>query len=252
MFETALTYLTDGDDGAETILVGGVLTLLSWLLIPAVFVVGYLQRVLARTNAGDPAPSFADWGDLFRTGLRAIAVTLAYVALPVVLTTAVLASLLIFSSETITEVESSSVTDPATVADPAAAAEPGGLGVLVVLGGLFLALVTWLAAWYVLPAALARLAVEGRFGAAFELRKLASVVADGSYATGWLLALVVLAVAGAIVGGLASVPIVGWALAPFAVFYANVVAFALYGMGYRDATQTGRRESVDNESQVSA
>jgi hypothetical protein len=70
--------------------------------------------------------------------------------------------------------------------------------------------------------------------------------------TGWLLALVVLVIGGALVGALASVPIVGWALAPFAVFYANVIAFALYGMGYRDATRTGRRDSVDGDSQVSA
>jgi hypothetical protein len=40
---------------------------------------------------------------------------------------------------------------------------------------------------------------------------------------------VVHAVGGGLVGGLASIPIVGWALIPFAAFYLNVVAFALYG-----------------------
>lgn len=246
MFETAITYLTDGDDGAKTILVGGLLTLFSWLLLPAVFVAGYLQRVLVRTNAGESAPSFDDWSDLFAEGLKAIAVTLAYLVVPLVLLAGVLGSVLVASFET------TSVTGPGTVTDPTAAAESTGLGVLVVLGLLALAGIASLVAWYVLPAALARLAVEGRLGAAFELRKIAAVVTDGSYATGWLVALVVLVVGGALVGGLASIPILGWALVPFVGFYLNVVAFALYGQAYRDATRTGRRRSVEGDRQVSA
>jgi hypothetical protein len=57
-------------------------------------------------------------------------------------------------------------------------------------------------------------------------------------------------VGGALVGGLASVPVVGWALIPFASFYVNVVAFALYGQAYRDATRTGRRETVGGNEQI--
>jgi hypothetical protein len=250
MFETALRYLVDSDDRAETILLGGVLTLLSWLLIPAVFVVGYFQRVLARTNAGDPAPSFDDWGDLFGDGLKAIGVALAYFAVPAIFLTTVLMSLLAFSVET-TVSESSPVTDPGVVADTATSAGPDLLSVVIVLGGLALSGITALAAWYVLPAALARVAVEDRFGAAFEFRELAGVLTSGSYATGWLLALVVIVVDGAVISGLASIPFLGWALIPFAVFYLNVVTFALYGQGYRDATGTGRREPVDSDQQTS-
>lgn len=247
-FETALTSLTDGDDGVKTILVGGALALFSWLLIPAVFVAGYGQRVLARTEAGEPAHSFDGWGDLFAEGLKAVAVPAAYLAVPAVFMGAVLASLLIFSVET-TVVDSSTVTDPTTVAESVTNASPDLLTVLVG-GGLALSAVTSLVAWDVLPAALARLAVDGRLDVAFELRKIASVVTDGGYATGWLLALVGLVIGGALVGGLASVPIVGWALAPFAMFYANVVAFVLYRMVYRDSTGTGRPDSVDGDSGV--
>lgn len=249
MFETALRYLVESDDRAETILLGGLLTLLSWLLIPAVFVAGYLQRVLARTNAGDPAPSFDDWGGLFWDGLKAIGVALAYFAVPIVFLTAVLASLLVFSVET-TVVEES-VTDPGAVAEPVTSVGPDPLSVVIVFGGLALAGITTLLAWYALPAALARLAVEDRFGAAFEFRKLRSVLTSGSYATGWLLALVVLIVDGAVVSGLASIPFFGWALIPFAVFYLNVVTFALYGQGYGEATGTRRREPVDSDQQTS-
>lgn len=252
MFETALRYLVDSDDRAETILLGGVLTLFSWLLIPVVFVVGYLQRVLARTNAGDPAPSFDNWGDLFGDGLKAIGVALAYFAVPAIFLTAVLVSLLAVSVETtVVESDSGIPTDPGVVAEPVTNVGPDLLSVVILLGGLAVAGITALAAWYVLPAALARVAVEDRFGAAFEFRKLAGVLASGSYATGWLLALVVIVVDGAVVSGLASIPFFGWALIPFAVFYLNVVTFALYGQGYRDATGAGRREPVDSDQQTS-
>ncbi|MFC4448111.1 DUF4013 domain-containing protein [Halorussus aquaticus] len=247
MFETALRYPVDGDDRIETIVIGGLLTLFSWLLIPAVFVAGYLQRVLARTTADDPVPSFDEWGDLFGEGLKAVAVTLAYFAIPAVLLAAVLASLLVFSVETTTVVETGT-----TAAEPAGPDGANNLGVVVVLAGFALAVVASLAASYALPAALARLAAEGRLGAAFEFRRLAGVLTDRSYAIGWLVAFVVLAVGGALVGGLASIPFVGWALVPFASFYLNVVAFALYGQGYRDATRTDRREPADGDRRTSA
>jgi len=250
MFETAIRYLAEGD-GVETILIGGLLTLLAWLLLPAVLVAGYFQRVFAATNAGEPAPSFGDWGDLFGEGSRAIAVALAYLAVPIVLLGAVLASLLVFSVETTTVVDSGVPADPGTVVEPAASAGPGLLTVAVVFGGLALAGVTGLLAWYVLPAALARLAVDGRLVAAFEFRELAGIVSTGPYATGWLLALVVLVVDGAVVGALASIPIVGWGVAPFAVFYLNAVAVALYGQGYRDATRREGR-TADGERPTAA
>ncbi|WP_135807041.1 DUF4013 domain-containing protein [Halorussus marinus] len=250
MFETALTYLVESDDGVETTLTGSILTLLAWLLIPAIVVAGYFQRALAATNAGEPAPSFGDWGGLFGEGLRAIGVVVAYAALPVVLLGAVLASLLAFTVETTVVTDAGVATDPRAVVEPVASADPGLLGVAVVFGGLALAGVTGLVAWYVLPAALARLAVEGRFGAAFELRELASVVATAPYATGWLLALAVLVVDGAVVGALASIPFLGWALAPFAIFYFTAVAVSLYGQGYREATRAGGREAAGDRRTV--
>jgi hypothetical protein len=62
----------------------------------------------------------------------------------------------------------------------------------------------------------------------------------------------VLAVDGAVVGALASIPIVGWAVAPFAVFYRNVAAVALYGQGYRDATRRDGPETADGERRTAA
>jgi hypothetical protein len=52
--------------------------------------------------------------------------------------------------------------------------------VILVFGGLALAGITFLLAWYAPPAALARLAVEDRLGAAFEVRDLGSVLTSRS------------------------------------------------------------------------
>lgn len=59
-------------------------------------------------------------------------------------------------------------------------------------------------------------------------------------------------VGGALVSGLASIPVLGWAMIPFAAFYVNVVAFALYGRAYRDATRNHRRETADSGRRTSA
>ncbi|WP_158056251.1 DUF4013 domain-containing protein [Halorussus halophilus] len=243
MFEDALTYLKDSDDAVETVLIGGILSLLGFLLIPVVFVAGYFQRVLRRTSEGDPAPSFDDWEDLFVEGLKAIVVGFAYVLIP-----AILAVLLVGSTVLFTVSTAEVVSDPMTTA-PTATDGIGFLGLLALLGAVFVTFAAAIAAWYVVPAALARLAVEGRLGAAFELSKLVPVLRSGSYATGWLVAFVVLVVGGALVSGLASIPFFGWALVPFVAFYVNVVAYALYGRAYGDATHTERREGTLDEEQ---
>lgn len=219
MFQNAIDAVTDGDDAAKTLLVGGVLTLLGFLLVPVVPVAGYLLSVLDRTREGETVPEFDDWGRLFADGLKAIAVTLVYALVP-----AVLAVSLFLGG--------------------AAALVSGrdATGAVALLAGVAVATVTSLAIWYVLPAALARLAAENRVGAAFEFGALAPVLRSGEYATGWLAALVILLVGGAVVGALAAVPVFGWLAAPFVAFPVNVVAFAVYGRAYGDAVALDRRD----------
>jgi len=53
----SITYLRNSDEVVKTVLIGGVLSTLSFLLIPAFIVSGYLVRVLQRTmNGNDEAP----------------------------------------------------------------------------------------------------------------------------------------------------------------------------------------------------
>lgn len=83
MLSEALEYPRARDDWFKSILIGGVLSLFSWLLVPAILVVGCIVRVLRSTMAGEETPSvFDDWGDLLRDGLRATIIGLAYGLIP--------------------------------------------------------------------------------------------------------------------------------------------------------------------------
>ena len=222
MFEDSLTYLRDGDDAVRTILVGGLLSVLGFLIVPAVLVQGYVLRVLGRVADGDTdPPAFDDWGALAVDGVKALVVAAVYAVVPVVLAVAF-------------------VGGGVAVADSAPL-----VGALAALVGAAIVLVTAAAALYVAPAALVRLARSGRVGAAFEFDALRPVLARREYATGWLMALGVLLAAGLLGSALAAVPVVGWLAAVFVGFYAQVTAAYLYATSYAEASDRGLRTEPD-------
>ncbi|MDI9623365.1 MAG: DUF4013 domain-containing protein [Methanothermobacter sp.] len=64
----------------------GALTILSFLIIPLFFVVGYWLRVLKATIAGfDELPDFDEWGEMFVDGLKVLIVGIAYMIIPAIL-----------------------------------------------------------------------------------------------------------------------------------------------------------------------
>ena len=228
MFEAALTYLKDSEDATRTIIIGGLLGLFGFLLVPVLPMLGYLVRVLDRTAEGETeAPTFDDWESLFVDGLKALAIGIAYLLVP-------LAILLAF-------VAIGAITTGATNLE--------ALGAVLILAGLALTLVTGLAIWFVLPAAITRFAREGTMGAAFEFRALEPVLRSGTYARGWLYGFVIMFVGGLIVGGLAAIPILGWIAAPFLAFYVQVSAYYAYGRAYGETLEVdlGDGHAVDGE-----
>ena len=83
MIAASLSYLRDSDDAIKTTAIGGVLLLLSPLLIPVFIVLGYVMRVLRRTADGhDEPPVFDEWGDLLIDGLKAFLIMFVYSVLP--------------------------------------------------------------------------------------------------------------------------------------------------------------------------
>ncbi|GAA0716026.1 hypothetical protein J2744_001825 [Halorubrum trapanicum] len=251
MLTAAATSLKRTDDAAGVVLVGGLVTLLAWILTPLwlggvlfvspAFVVaapvalapwlvarGYFVRVIRNAiQTGDAAgtPSLVAWGELVRDGLKSALLSVALLA--------PLAGGLAVGGGVVAALVAGPV-DPASVA---AAAESslgpaGPAAVAAVAAGVVVALVVayLLAFAYLRPAALAAFAASGRLRDGLNPRTVAGVAATGSYATGWTLAVGALAVGYAVAAPMTPL-VVGVALA----FAVRVVAHGLYGRGAADA-----------------
>jgi len=246
MLRGTVTALTRSADETGVLVVGGVLTLLTWVLTPVwvagtllfppiallaplalapAFVArGYFVRVLAAgiaTGNDDGAPPVVAWNDLYRDGLKAAlvsAVLLAPLACGIAL--AALAG----------GVLGTGIADPAPVADAVRGTlgEGGVAAVVGIAGGLAgTVLAAYLLAFaYVRPAALAAFAASGRLRDGLRPRRVARVAGSGAYATAWAVAAGTLAAGYALAGPF--VPLVVGAALVFAV---RVAAYGLYGRG---------------------
>ncbi|GGN89795.1 DUF4013 domain-containing protein [Haloarcula pellucida] len=222
MFEDALRFPWNGEKKVETLLVGGVLSLLGFLFVPLLFVYGYLVRVVRQVAAGntEAPPVFDEWGDLLVDGVVAFVISLVYLLVPVI-AIAVAAFLFLV---------------PVTIVEGGTGPRTGLLaagGVLVALLVLSVTLVLLLAALYLLPAGVAAYARTGRFGAAFSPGDLRSVAGDRRYAIGWLVFVAIGVLAQLLAGAIAATG-VGALLVPFVVFYGNVASAYAIGAGVAD------------------
>jgi hypothetical protein len=234
MFEDALRFPWTGEKKIETVAIGGVLTLLGVFFIPILFVYGYLVRVIRQTAAEDieEPPTFDDWGELLVDGLVGFGISLVYLLVPGVVIT--VGTFLFFV--------------PVSVVGSGAADSGGGLlaagGLLVAVVVFGLSLVLFLAAAYVVPAAVAAYARRGQFGAAFSPSVLRPILTDRRYATAWVVA-VAIAILAQAAGGAVSATGVGAILVPFLSFYGNVAGAYAIGVGISDL-DTG--EGSDEET----
>lgn len=232
MLAEAFDFPRASDDWLPTILIGGILAfpLLSVLIVPVLVVQGYLLRVMRDAAAGaDAAPSFTRWGELLVDGLKLLVVNVVYslvVVLPILV-----GGVGLFS---ITSVTTSDVPPPE--------AAPNVLGGAVALLFAVVILALSLALAYLVPAALANLAIEDRLGAAFSFRTIARGAFTTEYATAWILSIVV-GLVGGLIGAALSVIVVG----VFVLFYVQVMTYYLWGVGFarglaRRRTATARTD----------
>jgi hypothetical protein len=226
MLGDALSYPRNSSDWIPTILIGGVLSVLSVLVLPVFVVQGYSLRVMRSAAKGEEAaPSFTDWGGLVVDGLKLFLVSIVY-ALLVFVPMAVVGVVLGFGSALLS--------DPAS--GPSAA-----FGVATLLGfavvGLFGLLVGYFA-----PAGYANFAVEDSIGAAFDVSTIVAAATTGEYFKAWVLAIVVGVVLGT-VGAALSVVLVG----VFVIFYAQVVTYYLFGRGFAEGLGRKRRGVVESD-----
>jgi hypothetical protein len=156
----AFRFVFDDPEWVKKILIGGLFTLLGAVLVGVFFVAGYGIRLIRAVAAGarDPLPDWDDLGGIFGDGAKAIGVYLAHL-----LAVAVIPGMLFLVI---------------MMATGGAAALGGSSRASSALGALMALL--GFAAWGVmmllgfclavyLPSAFARLALTGRFGAAFEV-----------------------------------------------------------------------------------
>lgn len=226
MLTDALNYPRESSDVVLTVLVGGLLTFFSFLLIPWFLVLGYLLRVLDRTADGnDDPPRFDEWGDMLVEGLKAFIITFVYGLLPLVL-------IIFFVIGGVMG---------AALGDTFAA-----LGFLWILLGLLFTFVVTIGIAYFVPAALANFVETGNIGAAFDFGTIKEVTFTETYLIGWLTAAVIL-IGASILGGMLSViPFIGWVLGALIIFYAYVSATYIIGHIWGDlARATTATTQVD-------
>lgn len=215
MIAESLHYLYDDDDRLRTVLIGGVLLIFGWLLLPLFLVMGYAVRVIRRTATGDETvPGFDDWGDLAVTGAKAFVIQFVYGAVPAALAAAFVG---------------------VAVLGAASGGEGGAAvgGLVAAVGGL-LAVVLGLVAAYLAPAAVANFAAKGTLGAGFAVADLRRVWTSPIYARAWLAGAAIVLGAGVVAGVLGVVPVLGQVVAAFVTFYAVVAAYYIIGHAWAD------------------
>ena len=230
MITASLNYLRDSDDAIKTTLIGGVLLLLSPLLIPVFLVLGYLMRVLRRTGErSDEPPVFDEWGDLLIDGVKAFLITFVYSVLPL----AILAVVGVFGVGAVL----------IGAGDSALAGLLGGTLVFVLA---VVALAVSLAGVYVTPAALANYAETDRVGSGFAFGTIWTAITTKAYAVGWLYAFAVLLAGSLAIGVLSVVPVLGTIAGVFVQFYAVVAAYYIVGHTWADVRPlAAEREGAD-------
>lgn len=217
LVKAALLYPWNDGNSGTTLVGGGILTLLSPLVVPALLVLGYNLRVVETTMDGDDEPPVFDrWPELLVDGLKAAIVLLIVVALPLIAGFGVVVFLL-------------GLTGFRFDGGLAGATGPGATGGLAFLGALLLGGLALLV-WYVAPAALVHLARTRRLRAALAVDDVNRLARSDAYGSVWLLALGVMA-ASAVLLGVLNAAGVGVVLGGFVSFYVLMSVAYLFANG---------------------
>ena len=219
---TAVRYPAESDDVVKTVLVGGLLSLFGFLVVPLFVLAGYVVEVLDRTAAGDETPpTFDGLGEMTVTGVKAAAIGIVYGFVP----------LAVGVGGVIVGIAGIGVGGDGAL---------GGLGVLgILLAGLF-SLVLALLVGYLLPAALANFARTRSIGSAFDAGLLKPIWLSRSYAVAWVTMVAVLLVGGLVGAVLNVVPVLGAVAAVFVGFYFSVAAYSVLGRSWGRFPRVGR------------
>jgi hypothetical protein len=214
MLSDALRYPLESDDWVRTVLIGGLLTILSVLVLPWFFLQGYYVRVLRGVANDDPEPpKFDEWVDLLVDGLKLFVLNILVV---IVIFAVQIAVAVLLGTGSI-------------VADNPSAMDPGAAGGVLGLVGMLVFLAAILLVSYVVPAMIANFAREDSLVAAFDASTVLSGALTREYLIAWVLVVVVSLVLGT-VASILTLLIVGI----FGLFYVQIVTYYLFGRGFAE------------------
>lgn len=202
MLRTAISYPFESEYSVQTLTIGGILSVLSFLVIPAFLVSGYLLRVIRSVTADEELPAFDDWVTMGIEGVKLAIVLIAYALIPTVL---------FFISGSLLFVTEGSAS-----------------GIIGGTFGMLIAGLVGLVLLYIAPVGVVRFAKTERMGSAFAFRSFWPTLMSTDYLVGWLFALGVIIVAGIITAILNAVPLIGFIVVAFVNFYVAIVTWYLY------------------------
>ncbi len=230
MIARSLNYLRESDDAVRTVAIGGLLSILSVLIIPIFFILGYLVRVLRQTATGnDEPPVFDEWGDLGVDGAKAFVIAFVYSFVPL----ALLGIIGIFGIGVAL----------LGLGDSAAGGLIGGTVALLLA---VVAFAASLAGIYVTPAALSNYVSTDRLAGGFDFGTIWAAISTKPYAIGWLYAFAVILAGAFVVSVFSVVPVIGTILGLFVQFYALVAAYYIVGHTWADVRPvTAERDGVE-------
>ncbi len=213
-FAKPFSYVFDDPDWLQKILIGGLFYIAGFLIIGWFFILGYMARTARNVIAGHarPLPEWENVGEFFNEGLRLFGVVLA-VILPLIM----LAMLIMIPAGILGSI------------DNEGAAAVGGM-MSGTIACLFVPIS--LAVTFFMPAMLLFVAVEQRFGAAFELGRIWPFIKQniGNY----VLAIVVYLIARFIGGFGIMLLCIG---VVFTAFWSLLITTHAFAQVYRLATQ---------------
>lgn len=206
--EQTLRYPFEDEKWVEKILIGGALNVIP---IINLFSLGYtLESMRAGTRGEMTLPVWEDWGDKFIAGLMVLVISFVYMLIPGLIMLLGVAG---------------GVMGMRYYGDVGMGIVGVGLVLLTFMLGLVLC--------FFLPMAMAHFAAENRIGAAFEFgeiwRRARTVFGE------YLVAIVLFVVFSMILGMIGVIPVFGWIIFIFGVFYLEVVFANLVGRLYSQA-----------------
>lgn len=231
MFEDGIKFPLEGDEAVKRIVIGGLLGIFSFLIVPAFALVGYyVEAAKAGVEEAPEPPAFDDWGDLIVKGIVGTVIMILYAIVPMVLVMLT------------TGMSFAGVAQGGT-----AGGILGGLGAI----GLLIALLAMLVVYYAIPAGLVNYAIEDSIGAAFDWSAIKPVLFSADYLVAWLVPFVLAFVLN-IVAVILAITIVGLILLPFLQFYVYVAVMYMFGRAFTQARETTTSSGTDEGDGVPA